>query len=236
METSDNTQTDKNTRPYRSRLQPACKSCRKRKSRCKTAGSSSACVTCQLHGTECVYPRATDEIPQRSRTPRRLAAKARQDGGNNLASGPTSQIRRATSSSNYSPQGFQQIPGAATHIANTSENLPGASEPHETRHEGLFSNFMGIVAETGDDSSHIVSPAVANDNDVLESYLSTIPGARRRCLIRPSFDPGQSIKPVLFNTVSRRPLGMNTKQTLAATKCEYIEKYLEPGVEDVVDL
>lgn len=95
---------------------------------------------------------------------------------------------------------------------------------------------MGIVAETGDDSSHIVSPAVANDNDVLESYLSTIPGARRRCLIRPSFDSGRAIKPVLFNTVSRRPLGMSTNRTLAATKCEYIEKYLEPGVGDVVDL
>lgn len=235
MEAPENIQTDKNTRPYRSRLQPACNSCRKRKSRCKTAGSSSACATCQLHGTECVYPRATDEISQRNRTPRRLAAKSRQDGGKSPASGPTSQIRKSTSSFNYNPQVFQQIPGAATHIANTSENLPGATD-HETRHEDLFSNFMGIVAETGDDSSHIVSPAVANDNDILESYLSTIPGARRRCLIRPSFDSGRAIKPVLFNTVSRRPLGMNTKQTLAATKCEYIEKYLEPGVEDVVDL
>lgn len=235
METPDNTQTSKSTRPYRSRLQPACNSCRKRKSRCKIAGSSGPCVTCQLHGTECVYPRATDEIAQRNRTPRRLAAKTRQDGGNNPASGSTSQIRGSTSSFNHSPQGFQQIAGAATHIANTSERLPGATE-HETRPEGVFSNFMGIVAETGDDSSHIVSPAVANDNDVLESYLSTIPGARRRCLIRPSFDSGRAIKPVLFNTVSRRPLGMNTKQTLAATKCEYIEKYLEPGVEDIVDL
>lgn len=235
METPDNTQADKNTRPYRSRLQPACNSCRKRKSRCKTAGSSSACVTCQLHGTECVYPRATDDIPQRNRTPRRLAAKTRQDGGNRPASTPTSQIRRTISSSHYSPQVFPQLPGAGYHPVNTSESLPGATE-HETRHEGLFSNFMGIVAETGDDSSHIVSPAVVNDNDVLESYLSTIPGARRRCLIRPSFDSGRTIKPVLFNTVSRRPLGVNTKQTLAATKCEYVEKYLEPGVEDVVDL
>jgi hypothetical protein len=34
---------------------------------------------------------------------------------------------------------------------------------------------MGIVSETGDDSSHIVSPAIADDNDVLESYLSALP-------------------------------------------------------------
>jgi len=234
METSDHTQTNKSIRPYRSRLQPACHSCRKRKSRCKTTGTSSACVTCQLHATECVYPRMTDEIPQRSRTPRKLAAKTRQ---NSRASVPTDQTQRTASGSNNSPQLCQQLPGTGIYTTNTSAR-PSETlwSPKETGQGGLFFNFMGIVAETGDDSSHIVSPAVANDNDVLESYLSTIPGARRRCLIRPSFDSGRAIKPVLFNTVSRRPCGMNTNQTLAATKCEYIEKYLEPGVEDVVDL
>jgi hypothetical protein len=95
---------------------------------------------------------------------------------------------------------------------------------------------MGIVSETGDDTSHIVSPAFADDNDVLESYLSTLPEIRRRCIIHTNPSSNRPLRPVLFNTVPRRPLGVTANQSPAAMKCEIIEKYLEPYVQDVVDL
>ncbi|QKX59406.1 uncharacterized protein TRUGW13939_06540 [Talaromyces rugulosus] len=44
------------------------------------------------------------------------------------------------------------------------------------------------------------------------------------------------MRPVLFNTVPRRPLGLFSNQSLPAMKCEIIEKYLEPNLDEVVDL
>ena len=104
--------------------------------------------------------------------------------------------------------------------------------------EDLSSNLMGILAEAGD-SSHIVGPAIVDDSDELESYLSTIPDASSRRMVRiiPSSNhPGRPVRPVLFNTIQRRPLGVTINQSLAAQKCDIIEKLVEPWVKDVVDL
>ncbi|RAQ71810.1 Zn(II)2Cys6 transcription factor [Aspergillus flavus] len=108
------------------------------------------------------------------------------------------------------------------------------SHEHFTRE--AFPNLVGIVTEVSDNSSHIVSPVVAEDNDVLESYLSTVPDARRRSIIRTDPNSRRPVRPVLFNTVPRRPLGVSATQSLPATKCEFIEKYLEPEVDVIVDL
>jgi hypothetical protein len=95
---------------------------------------------------------------------------------------------------------------------------------------------MGIVAEAEDDSSHIVSPAVADDNDILESYLSAIPSSRKRYLIRTSASSDGHLRPVRFNLVPRRPLGVVANQSLAAAKCEIIEKYMGPDLDEYLNL
>lgn len=95
-----------------------------------------------------------------------------------------------------------------------------------------LSDIMGLDAETNPDNAHIVSPAVADDNTILETYLSPLPGSRRR-MMRPTVN---GTRPVLFNTVQRRPLGVSCNQSLAGSKCQIIEKLIEPHEHDLVDL
>jgi hypothetical protein len=117
-----------------------------------------------------------------------------------------------------------------------SSNNPQEAFYSNGSNQQELSNMMGIVSETGDDSTHIVSPAIADDSDILESYLSTLPDTRTRYIIQMNPSSNRRIRPVLFNTVPRRPLGVTANQSLAAMKCEIIEKYLEPYIQDVVDL
>lgn len=87
---------------------------------------------------------------------------------------------------------------------------------------------------TEEDSSHIVSPAVADDNDILESYLSARPLPQGCSGIRSRRQLG--VGQVRFNTVSRRPLGVVPNQSFAASKCELVEKYLDPEVGEYINL
>ncbi|KAE8380956.1 fungal-specific transcription factor domain-containing protein [Aspergillus bertholletiae] len=233
MERDPSIRDEAEARPYRSHLYPACLPCKKRKSRCRTRDSSAICIMCQAHGTDCVYPRPGDPSPRRSvASSRKLAPKSRQ---------------RTKKSSFHPQQTFARLVDAISppreftrEIINRPvaclETLPCPPTHEHFHREEALPNLVGIVSEAGDNSSHIVSPAVAEDNDILESYLSTVPDARRRCLIRTNPNSRRPVRPILFNTVPRRPLGVSANQSLPASKCEFIEKYLEPGVDDVVDL
>jgi len=44
------------------------------------------------------------------------------------------------------------------------------------------------------------------------------------------------MRPVLFNTIQRRPIGVTLNQSLAVQKCDTIEKLAEPWINDLVDL
>ncbi|OOF90592.1 hypothetical protein ASPCADRAFT_178813 [Aspergillus carbonarius ITEM 5010] len=194
-------------RPYRSHTQPACLPCRKRKSACRTRDASATCILCLVHGTHCIFPQA-DSRSQRRHTasPRRLAPKERR--ARVVLPSPTDAGPPSTGPDT-----------ADARTKNADDGLP---------------SFMG-VADTGDDGSHIVSPAIADDTEVLESYLSTVPDARKRCF-RTSSSSSRPVRPVLFSTIPRRPLGVYSNQSLPAMKLEVIEKYLEPVTRDVVDL
>lgn len=212
-------------RPYRSHLFPACLACKKRKSRCRTTDLSSVCTMCNAHGTSCTFPQAEGVPYERSiRSPRKLAAKRRHSRSTN---------NRSTSSQNALLQLQRHTDLATQTPTSISDNY---HSQNETSAQYTFPNLVGIVAEAGDNSSHVVSPAVAEDNDILESYLSTIPDSRRPSLIRANSNSNRPMRPVLFNTVPRRPLGLFTNQSLPATKCEIIEKYLGPNLDEVVNL
>jgi hypothetical protein len=232
-------------RPYRSHLYPACLPCKKRKSRCRTRDLSGTCIMCQAHGTHCVFPQADYHTSQQRAmtSPRRLAAKVRHSS--TTSSSPRGQALLTPGPSvnrpslPHSPQGLEggfnpqntlttSAPTGGYDLEKTYTQILGSEETP--------SNLRGIVAETGENSSHIISPAVADDSEFLESYLSTIPDAGRTSLIRTSVTSSRPMRPVLFSTVPRRPLGVSSNQSLPATKCEVIEKYLEPAVKDVVNL
>ncbi|KAJ5386872.1 hypothetical protein N7509_009413 [Penicillium cosmopolitanum] len=110
------------------------------------------------------------------------------------------------------------------------------SDPRNDGGGDGFPNLIGIVAEAGDDSSHIISPAVADDNDILDSYLSTAQTEKRRCLARSSSTSNRPLRPVRFNVVPRRPLGVSVKQSVAESKLEVIERYMDPHIDEFLNL
>ncbi|KAL2850633.1 fungal-specific transcription factor domain-containing protein [Aspergillus pseudoustus] len=201
-------------RPYRSHLHPACFSCRKRKSRCKTRSPGQVCAMCQAYGTECIFPQP-DDPPQARSSPRRLAPNAR--------------LSRFL----QNKEGLLHRPYPRPRQSELQLNPPQSCPAPDG---DIPPHLMGIVAEAEDDSSHVVSPAVADDNDILESYLSAIPSSRKRYLIRTSPRSDSHLRSVRFNLVPRRPLGVVANQSLAAAKCEIIEKYMGPELDGYLNL
>ncbi|KAK6001691.1 hypothetical protein QM012_002181 [Aureobasidium pullulans] len=99
--------------------------------------------------------------------------------------------------------------------------------------------MSAMLAESGDSSTHIISPAIADDNEELDSYLSSDPAVGIRRITRTSSTSttmGPPSRRVLFNTVLRKPLGINANQSVAAAKLEVIEKLLEPHVMDLINI
>ncbi|KAL3476055.1 fungal-specific transcription factor domain-containing protein [Aspergillus californicus] len=217
-------------RPYRSHLHPACLSCRKRKSRCKTKSPAEVCLMCQAYGTECIFPRPDDPRDHRTSPVRRSAPRSRSSRFPHNRHDPLQRSypsfpnqQTADTAPSRSVQLDPQIP-----VPQIGPQTPCTSEGE--------SRVMGIVAEAEDHSSHIVSPAVADDNDILEGYLSAIPTARKRYLIRTGSELNRHLRPVRFNIVPRRPLGVVANQSVAASKCELIEKYMEPDIGEYLNL
>lgn len=124
---------------------------------------------------------------------------------------------------------------------NDQVSLKNSAAPHAPVIERPLEEvrMSAMLAESGDSSTHIISPAIVDDNEELDSYLSSNPAVGIRRITRTSSsgtDMGPPSKRVLFNTVLRKPLGINANQSIAAAKLEVIEKLLEPHVMDVIDL
>jgi hypothetical protein len=227
MEKQSNSRTNRDggeVRPYRSHLCPACLLCRKRKSRCRTRDSSGICMMCQAHGTNCIYPQPDDSFQRRSiASPRKLAAKSRQAprsaappcrNPSNTGSHPSPQTIPPLANPDSTPRDIDQRLARRLPASLEASSYPPNNEDYNR--EETLPNLVGLVAEVGDNSSHIVSPAVAEDNEILETYLSTIPDARRRYIVRTNPNSSRPVRPVLFNTVPRRPLGVSANQSLQA--------------------
>lgn len=192
-------------RPYRSHLQPACLSCRRRKSRCKIRNGSTVCANCDVHGTECVFPQT--------------------------ASSPKSQRRTRASTTPRPPfLAKESAPreNAGTRVQHTVLS-PGQIGHSRAQSQNEPTSLDSMIAESGDASSHVVSPTFLDDNHDLQAYMSTTQHRSYRTM-------PPSTRPVLFNTVLRRPLGVNLNQSLASSKCQMIEKLVEPHVNDLLDM
>lgn len=193
---------------------------------------------CQAHGSECIFPSPDNYYQaQQPKVPRRSPKNVRKSAQSRLDPlSPRSQL---------GPGRLQQPVPADMPSSLLKQHASGAAlgyqeiatRDEDSQVEGL-PNLMGIVTETGDDSTHVISPAVADDNEILESYISATPRARKRCLVRPSATASSArpMRPVRFNIVPRRPLGVTANRTLAESKCEIIEKLMDPFVDDYINL
>ncbi|KAG9601564.1 hypothetical protein KCU77_g2749, partial [Aureobasidium melanogenum] len=119
--------------------------------------------------------------------------------------------------------------------------LTNSAAPHALAVERSLEEvrMSAMLAESGDSTTHIISPAIVDDNEELDSYLSSNPAVGLRRITRTSStgtNMGPPSRRVLFSTVLRKPLGINANQSIAAGKLEIIEKLLEPHVADMIDL
>ncbi|KAI1407097.1 fungal-specific transcription factor domain-containing protein [Hypoxylon sp. FL1857] len=218
-------------RPYRSHLRPACLPCRKRKSRCKIEAHSASCLMCRAHGTECLFPnnRQSDSIRSTDRPPKHHAR------GQTVRRYQTSP---ATSSQSITVDAHQTgNDSAGTTIADTTwgENDSPRTHLGIENGQGYSQETPLSIEDTENENAHIISPAMTSDSQVLTDYLSTMRGTNSYGirLIRPKRTNGRQ---VLFTSVQRRPVGLTISPNPSYTKCETIEKLLEPWSEQLIDI
>ncbi|KAI5242406.1 hypothetical protein E4T43_04858 [Aureobasidium subglaciale] len=232
-------QTSNQGRPYRSHLKPACDACRRRKSRCTTTESSAACLMCQVHGSPCVF--VDDDQARRRKVPpsrgRTSTIAHAGDTENNIdppncsTSLSTSQPTHVSDTVLLHDRAHQRVPVALVDPASQrSSTVPRPSEE---------ASMSAMLAASGDSSTHVISPAMVDDNQELDSYLSNGSAVGIRKITRASStnaSMGPPSRHVLFNTVLRKPLGIQARQSVADGKLEVIEKLLEPHLVDLVNL
>lgn len=100
--------------------------------------------------------------------------------------------------------------------------------------------MIDIIAKSEEGSSHVVNPAIADDDRVFQDYLysSTTYGQSRRMVrFQLNLDnPTQHPRPILFNTVPKRGKREIESRSLAALNCEIIEKLIEPYQPKLINL
>ncbi|KAI0853047.1 fungal-specific transcription factor domain-containing protein [Daldinia vernicosa] len=218
-------------RPYRSHLRPACLPCRKRKSRCKIEAHSASCLMCQVHGTECSFPIKTQASPIKGYT-RPQRTHVRRD---------TVQPQSISDVTDYG-DGVNEHSAIIDNEANVAVNaawdrteIPGTNPViYNYRHDTQPQSTVLSIEET-EDENHIISPAMTGDSQVLVDYLSTTAGdgcgihqvrSRRTDLSRQVF----------FTAVRKRPLGFTMNANPSHSKCQVVEKLLEPWTQQLINL
>lgn len=91
----------------------------------------------------------------------------------------------------------------------------------------------GTLSDEEDHNAHVIAPVMANDTEILETYLSTMSDDYRRRRVQTA--SSRQARPVMFTTMPRKPLGTRQYQSLASSKCELVEKLLEPFAQDVIE-
>jgi hypothetical protein len=205
----------KESRRYRSRNQPACTACRKRKSRCVVDASGQSCLLCRLNGSACQFPR----LPVNSgRRPRKSII---------LSSSRTRQIL-AKEPSNL-------VQSSEVHA---SRQASGNSQLEISRESG---DLLTTLGETEKQIAHIVGPAAASDVHVLEDYLSSllVTDSRAQQSTHPSsysiYARGSN-GPAFYTRTLRQPVGISRPRTPGIDECEIIERIIEPYADDLISM
>lgn len=207
--------------------QAACSPCRRRKSRCKFESDSQACLMCRAHETDCV-PVAPPRSRPRPVSTRRARAKAAPP--------------RTRPPVGPAPEALAGLGTDATSAETLTENIgghnlsgPPPATPLCLDSGPTRSRQPAPLDEAEDDSPHIMGPAIADDENFLEGYLSTTQAGHSERLIIAVF-PGTSSSPVVFTRVKKRPLGISRDISPSKAKLQMIEKLIEPHQQDVVDM
>ncbi|KAI0106590.1 fungal-specific transcription factor domain-containing protein [Hypoxylon sp. NC0597] len=225
-------------RPYRSHLRPACFSCRKRKSRCKIESHSTSCLMCRVHGTECLFPKngQTDPVQGSVRSPRphTRGQTVAKDTIRRHQPSPTTSCHSRTGDTHQTARDNSDITIVDSTTTWVEKRTPLT---HLTVDNGQVQSEMTplSIEDTENENAHIISPAVTSDNQVLSEYLSTMSNSTYGIrLIRSK--RANSARQVLFTAVQKRPVGLTINPNPSYTKCEIIEKLLEPWTGQLIDI
>ncbi|KAL7810005.1 N-terminal binuclear Zn cluster-containing/DNA binding domain-containing protein [Trichoderma aethiopicum] len=219
-------------RPYRSHLRPACVPCRRRKSRCQTAGDAAVCLTCRAHQTECFFPGDSRASASPGPARRRRRVEARPPSLESSGASPL-RVAQAAASFRESAKNNASASGVGPVSNVPPRPIAGMSRTGQNYHDHEEESTLALGSDDDQHLNlHIVGPAATNE--VLSTYLSGIPGATRSTrLIIP--EPASCSRPVLFTEVQKRPFGVKLNRSPSAEKLEIIEKLLEPHNEAVID-
>lgn len=230
-------------RPYRSHSQPACLPCRRRKSRCKFDSQSTCCMMCRVHATDCIVPAAQNTPTGRRPTTASRARARKQPSGDTSRTRPPDELAARQQEPQTAPDAAGDGHGQRAHpedgaLPVGSEWLSSAGETNVAR----YAQIPDLLTEwgSGQESSHIIGPAAANDAHVLEDYISGNPqlGDISR-IIRPvpiSNQAGASPRPVFFKSVQKRPIGTSANQAPGFTQCQIVEKLIEAHAPKLINL
>lgn len=235
-------------RPYRSHMQPACLPCRARKSRCQTGATTSTCAMCQAHGTECVFPQVAERrqiTPGQSRRSTPLSGRQTPSAASRMQHSP--RVSRTRRPSSISPTVSHRVLPAYTIplcapfalVQDVMVNRPDRPTPPTSQQDESMSAMMGIIAQPDEGTSHVVSPAIADDDRVFQDYLSNTSTAQKRRMVKFHLNLGQPTRhsrQILFNIVPKRGERETESRSIAASSCEVIEKLIDPYQDDLITL
>ena len=96
---------------------------------------------------------------------------------------------------------------------------------------------IATLGETSDHSSHIVGPALAQDAQALEGYISSLKGGRTRTRPNPyNLYSSNPTMPILYMTVDRRHNYTKAEAIRSSAWGETMERLVEPYESELVDL
>ncbi|KAB8229137.1 hypothetical protein ETB97_006391 [Aspergillus alliaceus] len=210
-------------RPYRSHKVRACDLCRKRKSRCTVDIPGQSCLLCRVQGADCHYQEESNHDPSIANAPdpKRWSVD---DTGESMSSG---QKRKRTPHSDSPPSSNRPRESIST--------LPRANSAVDNR--GSEPRRQGLE-DPHNESVHIVGPVVADDAQVIESFM---PPEHSNKNEDPNSHPynvysNDPRKPILYTTISRRRQGMRVGIPPGENQKEILEQILGPFRHDLVRL
>ncbi|TPX15462.1 uncharacterized protein E0L32_004442 [Thyridium curvatum] len=118
-------------------------------------------------------------------------------------------------------------------------NRPDRPTPPTSQQDESISAMMGIIAQPDEGTSHVVSPAIADDDRVFQEYLSNTSTAQKRRMVKFHLNLGQPTRharQILFNIVPKRGERETESRSIAASSFEVIEKLIDPYQDDLITL
>jgi hypothetical protein len=183
---------------------------------------------CDVHGTQCLWPSAASSgthdgsayAPPRKRARRETEAVTEADA---MATAVNAGYRTDTNN----------VEHTTGQLASTRRMMPEPGSTCVPNNPHHIVQDPGTLSDEEEHNAHVIGPVMANDTEILETYLSTVSEHSRRRRVQTA--SSRQARPVMFTTMPKKPLGTRQHQSLASCKCELIEKLLEPFSQDVIE-